>query len=69
MRLKLGGLSIVDRGGVDADSLDLPLTHKPGRRLGMQTWKMERLYTLLPSQLCAQILLSRRPISSKARVE
>src|SRR5712692_3753516 len=69
MRLKFGGLSIINRGGVDSHGLDLPLTHEPGRRLGMQAREMERLYTLLPSQLCSQILSPRRPVSGKARVE
>ena len=31
MRLKFGGLTIINRGGVDSDGFDLPLTHKPGR--------------------------------------
>jgi hypothetical protein len=35
MRLEFGGLTIINRGGVDAESLDLPLAHEPGRRLGM----------------------------------
>ena len=69
MRLKYGGLPIIDRGCVDSDGLDLPLAHEPGCRLGMQTREVEHSHRLWPSQLCSQILLPRRPISGKARVE
>ena len=69
MRLKFGGLTIIDRGSVDAYGFDLPFAHEPGRRLGMQAREMERLYTLRPPQLRSQILLPRRPVSGKARVE
>ena len=69
MRLKFGGLSIIDRSGVDSHGLDLPFAHEPSSRLGMQAREMERSYTLWPSQLCSQILIPRRPVSGKARVE
>ena len=69
MRLEFGGLTIINRGGVDAEGLDLPLAHEPGRCLGMQAREMERSYTFRPSQLCSQILLPRRPVSGKACVE
>ena len=69
MCFKCSGLPIVDRGGVDAHSFDLPFTHKPGRRLGMQAREMECSHRLQPSQLCAKILLPRWPVSGKARVE
>ena len=44
MGLKLSGLTIIDRGGVDSDRLDLPLSHKPSRRFGVQTWEMQCLH-------------------------
>jgi len=69
MRLKFGGLTIIDRGSVDAHGLDLPFVHEPGRRIGVQAREMKRLYRLLPPQLRSQILLPRQPVSGKTRVE
>ena len=57
MRLKFDRLTIINRGGVDSNGFDLPLTHQPGRSSGMQAWEMERSYTVQPSQLGSQILL------------
>ena len=36
MCFKCAGLPVVDRGGVDPNSLDLPFAHEPSRRIGMQ---------------------------------
>ena len=69
MRLKFGGLTIIDRGSVDAYGFDLPLAYEPGRRLGVQAREMERLYRLQPPQLRSQILLPRQPVSGKTCVE
>ena len=53
MSLESAGLTVIDRGGIDPDGFDLPFTHEPGRRLGMQPWEMEHSNTFRPSQLCA----------------
>src|SRR5262249_13906268 len=69
MRLKCGGLTMINRGGVDSDGFDLSLPHKPVRSPGMQSREMERSYTLRSSQFCSQVLLSRRPVPGKACVD